>query len=138
MAIAGNAVKAFKPTEVRLGKKIAIGLGAFVLTSMITDAATTYAEKTFDDGVEFASNLMGKKTEKQEKEEAETKAKEEAASTAATEQAAKDIADRQMMMEVITESNRELIKDVFQESNKQLVREFIKELNKQSKEKTDA
>lgn len=50
--IVGNLVKATTPTSTILVKKIAIGAGAFVLSSMVADLTTQYLSDQIDDVVE--------------------------------------------------------------------------------------
>jgi hypothetical protein len=48
-AVVGNAIKASTPANVHVVKRVAIGVGAFVLSSMVGDMATKYATDTIDD-----------------------------------------------------------------------------------------
>jgi hypothetical protein len=48
-AVVGNAIKASTPANVLVVKRVAIGVGAFVLSSMVGDMATKYATDTIDD-----------------------------------------------------------------------------------------
>lgn len=51
-AIVGNVIKASIPANTHVLKRAAIGVGGFVLSSMITDKATKYATDTIDDTVD--------------------------------------------------------------------------------------
>lgn len=50
-AIIGNTVRATTPAQVNTIKKVCIGVGGFVLTSMVSGAATKYSEAKIDDSV---------------------------------------------------------------------------------------
>lgn len=50
-AIVGNAIKATTPAQINTIKKVCIGIGSFVLTSMVSDAVTKYSEAKIDNGV---------------------------------------------------------------------------------------
>lgn len=48
-AVVGNAIKASTPAKTHVVKRVAIGVGAFVLSSMVGDMATKYATDTIDE-----------------------------------------------------------------------------------------
>lgn len=51
-AIVGNAIKLTTGPKVKLPKKIAIGIGGIVLSGMVAEMATTYADKKIDEYVD--------------------------------------------------------------------------------------
>ncbi|MCX7817549.1 MAG: hypothetical protein N2317_08610 [Syntrophales bacterium] len=50
-AIVGNAITSTTPDTAGTIKKVCIGIGAFVLSSMITDKVSEYAENKIDEAV---------------------------------------------------------------------------------------
>lgn len=59
-SIAGNALSMVKPTDAGKIKNLCIGIGSFVLTSMVCDAATDYVEAQVDDIAEKAKKIFNK------------------------------------------------------------------------------
>lgn len=55
--IVGNVIKENSPTNVNLVRKIAIGIGGFFLSSMITDMVTKHADEYIDDTAEKMRKL---------------------------------------------------------------------------------
>lgn len=58
--IVGNAVKLTKAPDAKLPMRIATGFGAFVLSSMIGDAAGKYATKQIDDIADRVKDIFHK------------------------------------------------------------------------------
>lgn len=56
--IVGNAIKSTTPNNMGLIKKICIGVGSFILTSMVGDCATKYAEQKFDEAVDQVKEMI--------------------------------------------------------------------------------
>lgn len=69
--VVGNVIKHHSPTNANLVRKIAIGIGGFFLSSMITDKVTKHAEEEIDDAVDKFGKLkkslkdLANKTKKQ-------------------------------------------------------------------------
>lgn len=61
-AVVGNAVKASTPAGIHVVKRVAIGVGAFVLSSMVGDMATKYATDTIDETAGKIKKFMKKET----------------------------------------------------------------------------
>lgn len=57
-AIVGNVIKCTTPPSVGTIKRVCIGVGGFVLSSMIGDKTTEYAEKKVDDAVNSIKNMV--------------------------------------------------------------------------------
>ena len=57
-AIVSNIVKSTTPGSVRLVNKVCIGIGAFILSSMISDQATKYTEQKIDETVIEIKNMV--------------------------------------------------------------------------------
>lgn len=57
--IVSNAIKATTPATISTFRKVCIAVGGFVLSSMIVDKATIYAEETVDKAISNFKN--GKK-----------------------------------------------------------------------------
>lgn len=57
-AIVGNAIKLTTEPGIKLPKKIAIGVGGVVLSSMVADMATTYTSKKIDEYAETATKIF--------------------------------------------------------------------------------
>ena len=55
--VVGNVIKQHSPTNVNLVRKIAIGIGGFFLSSMITNKVVKYAEEEIDDAVDKIGKL---------------------------------------------------------------------------------
>ena len=55
--IVGNVIKHHAPTNVNLVRKIAISIGTFFLSSMITSKVVQHAEDEIDDAVEKFGKL---------------------------------------------------------------------------------
>ena len=62
-AVVGNAIKASTPTNTHVVKRVAIGVGGFVLSSMVGDLATKYTNETIDDTADKIKKFMNKETE---------------------------------------------------------------------------
>ncbi|MDF2800183.1 MAG: hypothetical protein K0S61_86 [Anaerocolumna sp.] len=56
-AIVKNAIKYTTPGPLKLATKVCMGIGGFVLTSMISEAATKYTESKIDEVVEDVQNI---------------------------------------------------------------------------------
>jgi len=69
--VIGNVIKTHAPTNVNLVRKTAIGIGAFFLSSMITNKVIQHAEEEIDDAVDKFGKLktslkdLANKTKKQ-------------------------------------------------------------------------
>lgn len=50
-AVVGNAIKATTPEEMKLVKKLSVGVGSVVLTSVAGDVASRYVNKQIDNAV---------------------------------------------------------------------------------------
>lgn len=59
-AVVGNAIKASTPAGIHVVKRVAIGVGGFVLSSMVGDMATKYATETIDETASKIKNFMKK------------------------------------------------------------------------------
>lgn len=55
--IVGNVIKTNSPTNVNLLRKIAIGIGSFFLSSMITDKVVKHSEEYIDDTAQKLRDL---------------------------------------------------------------------------------
>lgn len=55
--VVGNVIKQNSPTNVKLVRKVAIGIGGFFLSSMITDKVSKHAEEQIDEVAEKVSKL---------------------------------------------------------------------------------
>lgn len=55
-AIVTNAVKATTPADLKTFQKVTIGVGAFVLSSMVGGAATQYANTKIDETTDQLKN----------------------------------------------------------------------------------
>ena len=63
-AIVGNGIKSTTPDSVGTIKKVCIGIGAMVLSSMIGDQATKYTETKIDNAVKTIETVVNEsKTE---------------------------------------------------------------------------
>lgn len=51
-AIVANVIKCTTPSDVKRVMKVCINLGGFVLASMVSDMASTYAEEKIDEVVD--------------------------------------------------------------------------------------
>lgn len=56
-AVVGNVVKATTPETVSTAKRVAIGVGSFVLSNMVRDAASKYTKDGIDATVEQLQEL---------------------------------------------------------------------------------
>lgn len=59
-AIVGNAIKCTTPSHVGTIKKVCIGVGAFILTSMISDKAVQYTEVTISKAIKSIKGMVEK------------------------------------------------------------------------------
>lgn len=57
-AIVGNAVAFTTPTNINLLKKVCIGVGSFVLSSMTSDKATEYTEEKINYAAEKLKEMV--------------------------------------------------------------------------------
>jgi hypothetical protein len=57
-AIVGNTIKLTTPQSIGLAKKISIGIGGLVLSSMIGDYTSKYADKKIDETAEEIKKLV--------------------------------------------------------------------------------
>ena len=57
-AIVGNIVKSTSPASVGTIKKVCIGIGGFVLSSMISDLASKYTEQQIDNTVSEIKKMV--------------------------------------------------------------------------------
>lgn len=57
-AIISNAVKATTPANVGFIKKLCIGMGALILTGMVTDSATKYTEEKITETTKQIKNIF--------------------------------------------------------------------------------
>jgi len=67
-AVVGNTIKLTTPAGTHVLKRVAIGVGGFVLSSMISDKASTYATTTIDETVEKIKKLIKPETPEVESE----------------------------------------------------------------------
>ena len=56
-SIVGNAIKQTTPANAHIVKRISVGIGGFVLSSMVSHHATNYTSKTIDETVEKIKNI---------------------------------------------------------------------------------
>lgn len=59
-AIVGNAVKYTTPSNIGTIKKVCIGVGSLVLTSMVGDKAVQYTEKKISDAAKSVKKMVEK------------------------------------------------------------------------------
>lgn len=57
-AIVNNAIKHTSPSSVSGIKNLCVGIGAFVLSNMVSDKATTYAEGKIDSAVKSVKEMV--------------------------------------------------------------------------------
>ena len=57
-AVVSNVIKTTTPDTTGTIKKVCIGIGSFVLSSMITDQATTYTETKIDETVDQMKEMV--------------------------------------------------------------------------------
>lgn len=57
-AIVGNAIKATTPSSINTINKVCIGIGGFVLTSMVCGMATKYTEAQIDETVNEIKKMV--------------------------------------------------------------------------------
>lgn len=57
-AIISNVIKATTPSGIKVLTKICIGIGSFVVGSMLSDMAGNYTEKKIGDAIEFVTRIV--------------------------------------------------------------------------------
>lgn len=62
-AIVGNAIKMTTPADAKIMNKICIGVGGFVLSSMVGDLASKYTADSIDDAAENLKSAMNPQSE---------------------------------------------------------------------------